>query len=252
MAEGEVKQGSRADGALAGRWPFSSGIDPVTWVMLGGRVARADGGAPEPHLFLVPRADYRVDRHLARDGPRRHRQQGRGGRRGIRPGASRHRGRHRRGRAASRQRGQSRSALSPAVVSGVLVRQCRHAARHRAWARCAISAPRSAPAPRHIPARRWPIWQRAAAARRGRDLGRCRRDGAAQGLRRGDGAGRGGRAFQRSSTARGGGATAPMRPSSPRAPSISSSPAPAAAPSMKPIRCSARCATSTRPTAISA
>ncbi|HXQ50266.1 MAG TPA: hypothetical protein VN802_04165 [Stellaceae bacterium] len=59
MAEGEVKR-EPGGWRIAGRWPFSSGIDPVTWVMLGGRVARADGGAPEPHLFLVPRADYRV------------------------------------------------------------------------------------------------------------------------------------------------------------------------------------------------
>jgi len=44
---------------LSGRWPFSSGIDPVAWVMLGSRFEPASGAA-EPHLFLVPRADYRV------------------------------------------------------------------------------------------------------------------------------------------------------------------------------------------------
>jgi len=59
MAEGEVR---KVEGGwrIRGRWPFSSGIDPVTWVMLGGRVAPRDGAPPEPHLFLVPLADYRV------------------------------------------------------------------------------------------------------------------------------------------------------------------------------------------------
>jgi 3-hydroxy-9,10-secoandrosta-1,3,5(10)-triene-9,17-dione monooxygenase len=59
MAEGEVR---RVEGGwrVTGRWPFSSGIDPVPWVMLGGRVAGAQGGPPEPHLFLVPRSDYRI------------------------------------------------------------------------------------------------------------------------------------------------------------------------------------------------
>jgi 3-hydroxy-9,10-secoandrosta-1,3,5(10)-triene-9,17-dione monooxygenase len=59
MAEGEVVS-VPGGWSIAGRWPFSSGIDPVRWAMLGGRVARADGGAPEQHLFLVPRADYRI------------------------------------------------------------------------------------------------------------------------------------------------------------------------------------------------
>ena len=59
MAEGEA---SRVEGGfhVKGRWPFSSGIDPANWVMLGGRVAPKEGDPAEPHLFLVPRADYRV------------------------------------------------------------------------------------------------------------------------------------------------------------------------------------------------
>jgi 3-hydroxy-9,10-secoandrosta-1,3,5(10)-triene-9,17-dione monooxygenase len=59
MAEGEV---TRVEGGwrIKGRWPFSSGVDCVTWLMLGGRVTATKGGAPEPHLFLVPPADYRV------------------------------------------------------------------------------------------------------------------------------------------------------------------------------------------------
>ena len=59
MAEGAVRA-EPGGWRIQGRWPFSSGIDTVGWAMLGGRVPRADGGAPEPHLFLVPRADYRV------------------------------------------------------------------------------------------------------------------------------------------------------------------------------------------------
>jgi 3-hydroxy-9,10-secoandrosta-1,3,5(10)-triene-9,17-dione monooxygenase len=40
---------------LSGRWPFSSGIDPSSWVIFGGLV---DG--TEPRFFLVPRADITV------------------------------------------------------------------------------------------------------------------------------------------------------------------------------------------------
>lgn len=59
MAQGSV---AKVDGGwrLSGRWPFSSGIDPVHWVMLGSRFESAGGTAPEPHLFLVPRAECRV------------------------------------------------------------------------------------------------------------------------------------------------------------------------------------------------
>lgn len=45
---------------LSGRWPFSSGVDCSTWNMLAGQVRAADGGAPEPRIFLVPKTDYRV------------------------------------------------------------------------------------------------------------------------------------------------------------------------------------------------
>jgi 3-hydroxy-9,10-secoandrosta-1,3,5(10)-triene-9,17-dione monooxygenase len=53
MAAGAVR---KVEGGwrLNGRWPFSSGIDPVTWVMLGARVGAV------PHLFLVPLEDYRI------------------------------------------------------------------------------------------------------------------------------------------------------------------------------------------------
>jgi 3-hydroxy-9,10-secoandrosta-1,3,5(10)-triene-9,17-dione monooxygenase len=45
---------------LSGRWPFSSGIDHVTWLMIGALVEPAPGAPPEPHLFLVPPGDYEV------------------------------------------------------------------------------------------------------------------------------------------------------------------------------------------------
>jgi 3-hydroxy-9,10-secoandrosta-1,3,5(10)-triene-9,17-dione monooxygenase len=44
---------------LSGRWPFSSGVDPSAWNMIGGMV-QDEGGAPEPHIFLLPAADYEV------------------------------------------------------------------------------------------------------------------------------------------------------------------------------------------------
>ncbi|HTP97489.1 MAG TPA: acyl-CoA dehydrogenase family protein [Burkholderiales bacterium] len=52
----------RVDGGyrLSGRWPFSSGIDPCTWNMLGGIVHGEDPETHEYRLFLLPRADYQV------------------------------------------------------------------------------------------------------------------------------------------------------------------------------------------------
>jgi 3-hydroxy-9,10-secoandrosta-1,3,5(10)-triene-9,17-dione monooxygenase len=44
---------------LSGRWPFSSGVDPSAWNMIGGMVQEADG-PPEPHIFILPAADYTV------------------------------------------------------------------------------------------------------------------------------------------------------------------------------------------------
>jgi 3-hydroxy-9,10-secoandrosta-1,3,5(10)-triene-9,17-dione monooxygenase len=52
---------TRADGGyrISGRWPFSSGIDHSSWIMLGGLVPR-DGKSPEQRLFLVPPDAYEV------------------------------------------------------------------------------------------------------------------------------------------------------------------------------------------------
>ena len=44
---------------LQGRWPFSSGINHCTWLMVGAQVAQ-EKGPPELRMFLVPPADYEV------------------------------------------------------------------------------------------------------------------------------------------------------------------------------------------------
>jgi 3-hydroxy-9,10-secoandrosta-1,3,5(10)-triene-9,17-dione monooxygenase len=45
---------------LSGRWPFSSGVVPSGWNLLGGIVAGEDGAAPEYRVFLVPARDYTI------------------------------------------------------------------------------------------------------------------------------------------------------------------------------------------------
>ena len=44
---------------LSGRWPFSSGVDPSAWNMLGGIVQR-EGATDEYRIFLLPRDDYAI------------------------------------------------------------------------------------------------------------------------------------------------------------------------------------------------
>src|SRR5271156_1946531 len=53
---------SKLDGGyrLQGRWPFSSGIDHCSWLMVGGQVAQAAGEPPELRMFLVPPGGYAV------------------------------------------------------------------------------------------------------------------------------------------------------------------------------------------------
>lgn len=45
---------------LTGRYQFSSGCDHADWIILGGRMAGPDGGAPQHMLALVPRADCQI------------------------------------------------------------------------------------------------------------------------------------------------------------------------------------------------
>ena len=44
---------------LSGRWPFSSGVDPSRWNMLGGIVQDGEP-AGDYRIFLLPREDYRI------------------------------------------------------------------------------------------------------------------------------------------------------------------------------------------------
>jgi 3-hydroxy-9,10-secoandrosta-1,3,5(10)-triene-9,17-dione monooxygenase len=47
---------------LCGRWSFSSGCDFCDWAVFGGIVpASEDGESADARVFLVPRADYRID-----------------------------------------------------------------------------------------------------------------------------------------------------------------------------------------------
>lgn len=49
---------------FSGRWGFSSGVDHCDWIFLGGLLPKKDGsGAFEHATFLLPRADFRVERN---------------------------------------------------------------------------------------------------------------------------------------------------------------------------------------------
>ena len=43
---------------LSGKWPFASGVDASTWMLVGAMTERA-GGAPERRFFLVPQAGFK-------------------------------------------------------------------------------------------------------------------------------------------------------------------------------------------------
>jgi 3-hydroxy-9,10-secoandrosta-1,3,5(10)-triene-9,17-dione monooxygenase len=45
---------------LTGRWPFSSGVDPAAWNLIGGIAQEGDNGPSEPRIFLLPAKDYTV------------------------------------------------------------------------------------------------------------------------------------------------------------------------------------------------
>src|SRR3954447_4496304 len=42
---------------LSGRWPFSSGVDPSTWNLLGAITQDEEAGTNESRLFLLPASD---------------------------------------------------------------------------------------------------------------------------------------------------------------------------------------------------
>lgn len=49
---------------FSGRWGFSSGVDHAEWIFLGGLLPKRDGsGALEHVTFLLPKADYRIERN---------------------------------------------------------------------------------------------------------------------------------------------------------------------------------------------
>jgi len=52
----------RVDGGyrLTGRWPFSSGVDPSAWNMVGAIAQDGDMGPAEPRIFLLPAQDYTI------------------------------------------------------------------------------------------------------------------------------------------------------------------------------------------------
>ena len=45
---------------ISGQWPFSSGIDPCEWCVLGAMTDEGDGSSPQQRYFLLPRADYSI------------------------------------------------------------------------------------------------------------------------------------------------------------------------------------------------
>ena len=45
---------------LNGRWPFSSGVDPASWNLIGAIVHDEDNGTTEPRIFALPAADYTI------------------------------------------------------------------------------------------------------------------------------------------------------------------------------------------------
>ena len=45
---------------ISGRWPFSSGVDPATWNLIGAIVQDEDSGGAEPRIFVLPAKDYTI------------------------------------------------------------------------------------------------------------------------------------------------------------------------------------------------
>ena len=45
---------------LTGRWPFSSGVDPAAWNMIGAIVQDEETETNEPRIFVLPASDYTI------------------------------------------------------------------------------------------------------------------------------------------------------------------------------------------------
>ncbi|HKS89195.1 MAG TPA: acyl-CoA dehydrogenase family protein [Stellaceae bacterium] len=45
---------------LSGRWPFSSGVDPAAWNLIGAIVNDEESGGSEPRILLLPARDYTI------------------------------------------------------------------------------------------------------------------------------------------------------------------------------------------------
>src|SRR5713101_965128 len=45
---------------LTGRWPFSSGVDPAAWNLIGAITSDEESGLSEPRIFLLPSSDYTI------------------------------------------------------------------------------------------------------------------------------------------------------------------------------------------------
>lgn len=45
---------------LSGRWPFSSGVDPASWNLIGAIMQDEEEGITEPRIFLLPAKDYTI------------------------------------------------------------------------------------------------------------------------------------------------------------------------------------------------
>jgi 3-hydroxy-9,10-secoandrosta-1,3,5(10)-triene-9,17-dione monooxygenase len=45
---------------VTGRWPFSSGVDPCTWLLVGAIAQDEESGGSSPRILLVPASDYQI------------------------------------------------------------------------------------------------------------------------------------------------------------------------------------------------
>jgi 3-hydroxy-9,10-secoandrosta-1,3,5(10)-triene-9,17-dione monooxygenase len=45
---------------LTGRWPFSSGVDPAAWNLIGGIAQDEEAATTEARIFLLPASDYTI------------------------------------------------------------------------------------------------------------------------------------------------------------------------------------------------